>query len=158
MCCPLSGCDEPATVYNTKIHTSRKEHVCYECRETIPAKTKYEYISMLFDGSWDSFRLCLSCTEIGDHFNCGGRVLGTMWEELQENFFPDMKAGGPCMAGLSPDAKARLIDARMEWYFDQDEINDDVWSDWPKHRDRQRPCKEPVIEEDPSHSVLMGDE
>lgn len=131
MCCPLSECDEQATVWNAEIRTARKEHRCCECEEAIPIGVRYEYISMLFDGSWDTFRLCLSCQEIGKHFACGnGRVICTLWNDLEENFYPDMKAGGPCMHGLSPEAKARLISRRMDWYFSQGEIEDSQWDGW----------------------------
>jgi hypothetical protein len=118
-CCPLSSCDESATVYNQDERTARKDHACFECGETIPARSRYEHISMLFDGHWDSFKLCLSCREIGDHFTCGSRTLGILWEELEEYFFPDMKAGGPCMDGLSPEAKARLFERRLKWMEEQ---------------------------------------
>src|SRR5271156_2961080 len=131
MCCPLSSCDDYATVYDVEERTARKEHQCYECCGAIPSRARYEHISMLFDGKWDSFRLCLLCREIGDHFACGnGRTLGTLWSDLEENFYPDMKAGGPCMDGLSPAAKHLLIDRRMAWYFDQDEIDDQQWDGW----------------------------
>lgn len=141
-CCPLGECDERATVYNTEQRIARKAHACDECREPIHARERHEYISMLFDGAWSSFRMCLTCQEIGDHFSCGrGRVLETLWSDLEENFFPDMGMGGPCMAGLSPTAKAKLVERRMAWYLSQDEIDDSAWEDWPKHRDRQRPLR-----------------
>lgn len=143
-CCPLSGCDEYATVYNTSVRVARKEHRCYECRDPIPRGATYEYISMLFDGCWDDFKLCLLCKEIGDHFTCeSGRVLGEMWNELEEYFFPDMKCGGQCMEGLSPEAKRRLIDKRMEWYFDQDECRDGQWDGWTPDKPPSPPRPEP---------------
>lgn len=155
MCCPLREADEAATVYNSETRTARKDHVCYECRKAIPRRTKYVHISMLFDGTWDDFKLCLLCEEIGDHFSCGrGRLLGELWSDLQQYFFRDMSAGGTCMDGLSPAAKGRLFEARMEWYFDQDEIDDSAWEDWPKHRDRQREIRTPVD----NRTVLFGDE
>lgn len=118
VCCPLSSADETAQVYNATTPIARKAHRCEECDETISPGSKYELIKMLFDGSWSTSRICMSCSEIGDHFNCGGRVLGMLWEELEENFFPDMKAGGPCMKGLSPEAKARLFERRLKWMED----------------------------------------
>lgn len=144
VCCPLSEADDTATVYNVERRRARKEHACCECREPITIGQEHEYISMLFDGSWSDHRLCLLCSEIGDHFACGGRVAGTLWSDLEENFFPDMRMGGPCMAGLSPAAKLKLVERRMAWYFNQDEIDDSIWEDWPKHRDRQRPQLAPV--------------
>lgn len=134
-CCPLQGADEYATVYSVLVRTARKDHSCYECEKAISRGTKYEYITMLYDGHWDDFKICLLCSEIGEHFTCNdgwehGRILGQLWSDLQENFFSDMKAGGPCMEGLSPAAKGKLIDERMEWYLAQDEVNDDRWEGW----------------------------
>ena len=141
-CCPLSEPDDYCTVWNEDTRRARKEHVCVECREPIRKGELHKYVSSLFDGHWSTHRTCLLCDEIGDHFSCGrGRITETLWEDLRDNFFPDMAAGGPCMQGLSPAAKAKLIDARMEWYFEQDEIEDSAWEDWPKHRDRQRPLR-----------------
>ncbi len=141
MCCPLQGADECATVYNRRARVARKDHACFECEKTIPRGSKYEYVSMLFDGHWDDFKTCLPCSEIGDHFTCYedgvGRIVGQLWSDLQENFFPDMKAGGPCMEGLSPAAKQKLIDERMEWYFEQDEIDDGAWEDYVTKKDPQ---------------------
>jgi hypothetical protein len=148
MCCPLQGNDGdgPSCAYSAT-RTARKAHVCGECREPIVRGQKYEYASGVWDGRPDSFKTCLLCVEIRDHFACEGWIYEQLWGDLQENFFPDMVAGGPCMAGLSPAAKQKLIDERMAWYFDQGEIDDDEWEDWPKHRDRQKPRFErPVIE------------
>jgi hypothetical protein len=150
MCCPLQEADETCTVWNETDRRARKEHVCDECREPITRGELHKYITSLFDGHWDTYRMCLLCDEIGDHFSCGrGRIMQTLWSDLEENFFPDMSAGGPCMQGLSPAAKQKLIDARMKWYFDQDEINDDAWEFWPKYKDRQRPLRVVVEREEP---------
>lgn len=141
MCCPLTGSDgEGPKVHETAVRRARKEHGCTECGETIAIGVRYEDTTGLWDGQWSGYRTCLTCVEIRDHFACEGWIYGQLWSDLQENFFPDMKMGGPCMAGLSPAAKASLVDARMEWLFDHDEIDDSAWEDWPKNRDRQRPA------------------
>lgn len=66
-----------------------------------------------------------TCTGTG---SCGrSRIIGQLWEELQDNFFPDMKAGGPCMKGLSPEAKAFMFEQRTEWLFrDRDGSNEET--------------------------------
>lgn len=152
MCCPLSESDDRATVYNVDQRRARKEHVCDECRDPIARGELHEYITMLFDAAWSNFRMCLLCSEIGDHFSCGnGRLLETLWDDLEQNFFPDMKMGGQCMQSLSPAAKLKLVERRMAWYFEQDEVDDSEWEDWPKHRDRQRPVRA-VIEREPARS------
>jgi len=117
VCCPLTsntGEDGPSC-YRTVVRRAKKPHVCCECREVIPAGTKYEYVSGIWDGRPESHKTCLSCAEIRDHFACNGWIFEHVWEDLEQNFFPDMKAGGPCMEGLSPAAKQRLFDRRMAW-------------------------------------------
>lgn len=149
LCCPLQECDEYAKVFERTYPHARKEHECYECGKKIVKGEKHSRIGMFFDGAWSSWRECLLCEEIGDHFSCGGgRVSGTLWEDLEQNFFPDMAMGGPCMQGLSPAAKLMLVEKRMEWYFAQDEIDDNAWDFWPKYRDRQKPVRV-VVEREP---------
>lgn len=148
VCCPLQECDEYAKVYKRARRRGRKDHECYECDEVIKRGEPHDSISTLFDGQWSSWRECLLCAEIGDHFACGGRAAGTLWSDLEDNFFPDMRMGGPCMEGLSPAAKTKLVERRMAWYLDQDEVDDSAWEDWPKHRDRQRPRAAPIAREE----------
>jgi hypothetical protein len=123
VCCPLSEPDETASVYNVTYPVARKSHRCCECHDEISKGIKHELYKLLFDGQWSSNRTCMVCVEIRDHFNCGGCVLGMLWEDLEENFFPDMTAGGPCMDGLSPAAKARIFEKRLAWVFDHDEYH-----------------------------------
>ena len=118
MCCPLSEADDTPTVYNTTHPRAAKEHRCEECGESIPKGAKYELYKSLFDSSWQTTRTCMSCAEIRDHFACGPYIIGQLWEDLEENFFPDMTAGGPCLDGLSPAAKGRMFERRVQWLFD----------------------------------------
>lgn len=124
VCCPLSNGDPYATpaCWSEKIRRARKQHRCGECGEAIVVGVQYEYASGIWDGSASSHKTCMSCVEIRNHFSCGeGWVYGEVWSQLEENFFPDMKAGGPCMEGLSPAAKQRLFDERMKWYEETNE-------------------------------------
>lgn len=115
-CCPLSGdFDDGPAVFNASQRRAIKEHACCECRETIKRGDRYEHTSGCWDGRWSTYKTCLSCVEIRDHFACEGWLFGQVWEDLEQNFFPDMKAGGPCMEGLSPEAKGRLFEKRLAW-------------------------------------------
>lgn len=137
MCCPLSdgGQDEGPSVFSKTEPKARKSYVCYECREPIPVGEHYENAFGVWDKRPDVFKTCLPCVDIREHFSCGnGWVYGEMWEQLRENFFPDMKCGGQCMAGLSPRGKQKRIDERMVWYVEHDEIDDSKWEDWEKRR------------------------
>lgn len=125
VCCPLSSCDEPPSVYRTTHPIARKAHRCEECGETIAPGQRYELYKSLFDGKWETTKTCASCVEIRDHFRCDNSYcIGQLWEELEQNFFPDMTAGGPCLDGLSPEAKARLFEERLKWLFESGEERD----------------------------------
>lgn len=137
-CCPLTSSDdgEPAKFYDSSKPLAKRSHTCSECGGKITKSERYERVSAMW--SWDkrpeTYRTCSLCVEIRTHFSCDGWIFGQLWDDLETNFFPDMKMGGPCMEGLSPTAKTKLVDARMEWYFAQDEIDDSAWEDWKERR------------------------
>lgn len=129
ICCPLSNeGDNYAVEFDERLHeVSLLPHRCCECGEEISVGVSHVRFDGCFldeedadpdDGdTWTTHRTCASCYEIRTHFACGrGYVFGQLWEDLEENFFPDMKAGGPCMEGLSPAAKTRLFERRMTWW------------------------------------------
>lgn len=131
MCCPLSNDGDGPSCCTTSTPKARKEHRCAECREPIMAGSRYEKVFGVWDGRAETFKTCLLCAEIRDHFACdGGWIYGELWTQLGENFFQEMKCGGQCMVGLSPAAKSKVIDERMEWYLTEDEIDDSAWRDW----------------------------
>ena len=117
VCCPLDSGDgdgAPRFCANT-VRMARKEHRCCECHEPISVGARYEHVSGCWDGAMAVYRTCLSCVEIRNHFACDGFLFEALWMNLCDNFFPAMKAGGPCMEGLSAAAKQRLFDKRTEW-------------------------------------------
>lgn len=118
ICCPLSGNDDAdaCQAHYQTLRTARKEHQCCECRDPIAKGDRYEYVSGIWDRQPLVYKTCLLCVEIRNHFACeSGWIYEQLWEDLRENFFPEMKAGGPCMEGLSPAAKARLFERRLTW-------------------------------------------
>lgn len=120
ICCPLSGSgDDGATLHSTTHPVARKEHRCTECDEAIPVGAKYERTEGMWGSSWSTHKTCMSCVEIRDHFECEGWLYGQVWADLEVNFYPDMKAGGPCMEGLSPKAKGRLFERRTAWLLER---------------------------------------
>lgn len=124
MCCPLSGNDgDQASVSLVTTPKAGKAHQCCECGDAIPRGAKHELYKLLSDGRWSAYRTCLLCVEIRNHFACDGWIFQYLWSDLQDNFFPEMKAGGGCMEGLSPAAKARLFEKRLEWVFSHDEYD-----------------------------------
>jgi hypothetical protein len=138
VCCPLnSGDGDAAKFCDVRKRVAAKVHKCAECSEVIMKGVSYEETAAMWhdDNKPQRFRTCMLCVEIRDHFACGrGWIFGEVWEQLTENFFPDMKMGGPCMEGLSPAAKGKLIDERMKWYLAQDEVDDNIWDGWAERR------------------------
>lgn len=118
-CCPLSGADGDGPSCSTSTRPkARKEHRCCECCESIAPGSTYERVTGIWDGSASTHKTCLSCVEIRNHFACDGFVFGELWRDLEANFFPSMRAGGPCMEGLSPAAKGRLFELRTAWLLE----------------------------------------
>ena len=117
VCCPLyGGDDERPQVAMTRIRTARAAHVCGECNEAIVSGQKYEITTGKWDGDWSTYKTCMSCREIRNHFACSrGWTFTQVWDQIESNFFPGMVAGGPCMEGLSPAAKGRLFERRLAW-------------------------------------------
>ena len=131
MCCPLSSAGESYKEVDQVISISPIDCECSECGSVIVADSKFEYFEGTNpdlldeedpDDEIDTYFTCMICVEIRDHFACDGWVFGQLWQDLQDNFFPDMRMGGPCMAGLSPAAKGALVDARLEWVMAGDSI------------------------------------
>jgi hypothetical protein len=137
-CCPLTSSDdgESPTFYESTKPVARRIHTCSECSGKITKGERYERVGAMWPWNKrpETYLTCALCVEIRTHFACNGWIFGQLWEDLENNFFQDMKAGGICMQGLSPAAKQKLIDARMEWYFAQDEVDDSAWDGWETRR------------------------
>lgn len=123
-CCVFGDNSDAPSCFSTTTRVARKPHHCCECDEVIAPGQRYEYASGIWDGRPDAFKTCLSCVEIRDHFSAlcddydSRPVFRSLWADIEENFFPDMTAGGPCLDGLSPVAKARMFERRVQWLFD----------------------------------------
>lgn len=57
---------EPPQVYRERWRTARKEHRCCACGERIRPRTRYQYISGIWDGEPDSHKRCERCVRISD--------------------------------------------------------------------------------------------
>lgn len=91
--CVCSVDYDAAQVYNEKTVKARKEHKCCECGETIQRGESYEYVSGLWDGSWDHYRTCEMCVRIRDDLCCGGFIFGELRETIWEAFDFDYVTG-----------------------------------------------------------------
>jgi hypothetical protein len=149
MCCPLagnSGGDAPK-LFRRGISAARRPYVCVECDLPILVGQSHEHAKGVWDGVWDTFRTCLLCAEIRDHFACDGFVYQTLWSDLEENFFPQMTVGGPCMRGLSAAARSFLCERRMQWVLDSEHERDGALPPWHPMGGYQAPRKPPPSDE-----------
>lgn len=108
---------DPASKFHEHDVTARREHKCYECGSAIAAGQRYHRVSGQWEGRWDVFRLCLPCTEIGNEFSDGGRVFGSLWEDL-EYAWDEGAHISACVNRLSTVAsKNRLVEMWRLWKF-----------------------------------------
>jgi hypothetical protein len=120
-CCAISneGADASQCL-GSGVCVGRKDYRCVECHDPIPKGTRHEFYKLVTDGSASTERTCLVCAEIRSHFSCDGSwIFGEVWDSLHEALFPTMTAGGECLTGLSPAAKAKLFDACLEYVLDE---------------------------------------
>jgi hypothetical protein len=59
---------EPLRPYRETEHKARKDYVCCECREVIPAGSLYQKITGHTEGGWSTFRTCIPCSRIRRNF------------------------------------------------------------------------------------------
>jgi len=81
--CSNEGYDH-ADIYQEEYPVARKPHRCCECGEIIQPGQKHHKVRGLWDGSWDTFRTCMTCYNIRDHYCSHGYVFGGLREALGE--------------------------------------------------------------------------
>ena len=50
--------------FDEREHKSKKAHQCFECRDTIPAETRYSKVAGKWGGDFASFKFCLRCKRL----------------------------------------------------------------------------------------------
>lgn len=150
-CCAIGGgSDFAASVYERSTPRAAKAHQCAECECEITRGVRHEYVKGLWDGQWRSYRTCTLCVEIRDHFACeDGFLHGEVWSDLECNLFPTMVCGGRCMRGLSPAAKACLIERRLAWLLKVRWKRRGAYPAWHRHagyRSPAPPSRDPQME------------
>lgn len=112
--CVYSGCDDFPSFFKQKYRKAQNEYLCSECGSKINKGDQYEYVQMLQDGDWDTFRTCLTCDEIRQAFSCDGVMYGGMFWDSMEECFENLNTS--CFNRLnSIEAKQELQRRWMEW-------------------------------------------
>ena len=98
----------------TTIKRAKKDHICDDCCETIPAGASYERISYRFEGEFTMDRICANCRETAGEFS--HYVFGGL---LWPNFEEQWDSGSPLQACLnrlsSASAKAHMHRRWQAW-------------------------------------------
>lgn len=63
-------CEMPQ-VYHHFEPTARVRHVCYECRGEIEIGETYHRHQGLWDGHWDTYKVCVDCDGLREEMNKG---------------------------------------------------------------------------------------
>jgi hypothetical protein len=114
------GGDDVCEFWLEKMIKARKPHKCYECDGAIVPGSVYERIVYKYEGNFECIIICALCSEIGRAFSCGGRQVGTLWEQVHEDLFPNMTTG--CLVKLTTAAaKQHLVNKWNEWKFGKTE-------------------------------------
>jgi len=82
--CICVDIDEYPRVHAMEVRKARKQHWCGECGEAIEIGEEYEHYSGLWDGHWQSHKMCMTCVRIRNSlFSCGW-ICGEMWNDIHE--------------------------------------------------------------------------
>lgn len=90
----MCSCDfDPPSAMTETRRRARKPHWCVECRSPISVGETYVYVSGVWDGRGDSFRLCATCSEVSNAWYAYARehrldapcwAFGEMWDCIRE--------------------------------------------------------------------------
>ena len=59
--CEPMEVDECCDVWQVRLRTARKQHICCECSEQIQPGERYEYIFSVFEDEAQTFKTCAFC-------------------------------------------------------------------------------------------------
>ena len=77
-------CEDACDLDSSEMRKARKQHICGECDRTIKPGERYEVYTILREGGWSSYKTCLGCRRIRDHFCKGGWIFGGVAEQVEE--------------------------------------------------------------------------
>lgn len=101
--------------YRELTRKARKQYKCFECYNAIQVGEKYQYVSGVWDGKPDSFKTCLSCSDLrefyrgetGEDYLVFGMLRDYIYELLNEvggyNEYPEYKDAFDKLLGANDD-------------------------------------------------------
>lgn len=76
--CSIDGGYNYPEFWTESFPVARKEHTCCECREKIMPGQKYHRATGKWDGEWATYRTCMACYKIREHYCPHGYGLGDL--------------------------------------------------------------------------------
>ncbi len=116
------GCEgEPIEGYELTIVSSFGIRECYECGRPIGSYEPHELVTGSTEYGPFEAHTCLDCRNIAIAFGNGGRLHGTLWEQMEE--YGGENSGGEfehfnsgCLTKVeTASAKAYLVDRYLKW-------------------------------------------
>lgn len=90
---------------------ARRPHVCGERGGAISPGQTYVRSAGKSGGSIWAVKTCEPCDEIRHTFYCEGAwTFGKLWEDMEEQAFPELTTASACFTELSPLAKTLVMD------------------------------------------------
>ena len=78
-------CDsEYPTMFNEAWRKAAKQHKCCECGKTIEKGQDYQYVTMVFEGEFLTYKTCEKCADLRDAL---GDISCPTFRGLQEEYF-----------------------------------------------------------------------
>lgn len=97
---------DPAEAWKEVRRKARKDHRCEECRGLIRRGSTYTYVSAIWDGRPNSYKMHTVCHDVNRAIGnemCGGTyTLGGLFESIREHY-------DECRGDMNMDATKRMI-------------------------------------------------
>lgn len=118
--------DDGSEFTSTKMLKAKKDHKCYECRGVIKKGDRYEKTSGVWDGTFDTFKVCLDCLSLRKEFFRGGYYYGRIWEDFETHVDAvGAEISEKCLSNMTHVARGRACDIIQAWWDEDDEMQDD---------------------------------
>lgn len=75
-------CGDTPEFYEETYPVAKKRHQCCECREVINPGEKYERVAGKWEGDFLTFKTCMTCVNIRDHYCPHGSIFGELAEQI----------------------------------------------------------------------------
>ena len=104
--------------YSEAWRTARKVHKCYECGRKIEPGEKYEVVSGVWDGDFETYKTCNDCHTARSMFFPSGYSFGMMWQDIVDYIGEcDGEIPEKCISGLTQRSRDRVLE-QIERCFD----------------------------------------